>query len=74
MVFKGFGGVTQEDLLYLTIFYVLMYLLVCHCVYIVTDLEEVPEVWGREVKIRDTFFYAGNGLISSTHLKWFRGP
>ena len=51
MGFKGFWGVTQEDLLYLTIFYVLMYLLVCHCVYIVTDLEEVPEVWGRELKI-----------------------
>ena len=32
MVFKGFWGVTQEDLLYLTIFDVVMYAVVYHWV------------------------------------------
>ena len=30
-------------------------------------------MWGREVQIRSTFFYADDGLITSTHPKWIQG-
>ena len=71
--FKGYRGVTQGGALSLTIFNVVLYLMVRHWVYLVTEGEEVKEKLGREVQIRAIFLYVDDGLINLTHPEWLQG-
>ena len=68
MLFKGYQGMTQGELISLTIFNVVVDKLVCHWISVLVG-EEVPEVWKRGVQIRDEYFYTGNVLIDSTKLE-----
>ena len=71
--FQGFRGITQGDLLSLTISSVALDALVRHWVSLLAVGSGCPDGWGREVLHCSTFFYADNALVVYTDPEWIQG-
>ena len=71
--FQGFWGVTQGDLLSPTIFNMEVGALMCHWISLVSGGSGVKYRWVREVLHRTNFYYADDGLVTSTDPVWLQG-
>ena len=71
--FKGFRGLTQGDLLYPTIFNVVVDAVVCHWISLAEAGEGRQDGWVREVQHISAFFYANDRLVALTDPVWLQG-
>ena len=70
--FQGFRGVNQGDLLPPTILNMVVGALVCHWISLVSGGAGGNYRWGREVLHRTEFYYADDGLVTSTYPVWLQ--
>ena len=64
--FKGFGGVTQGNLLLPTILNVVIEAIMHHCVTLVVEEEAGMKGLGALIQILVTYLYSNDSLIVST--------
>ena len=65
--------VTWGDLLYPTIFNMVVDSVVQHWVLMVAGGSGVQNGWGRDMLHRTYFFYADNSVVASTDPDWLQG-
>ena len=54
------------------LFNVVLEAIVCHWLLLVASYEAVPEVLGRAIQKKLSFFYAEYGLVVSTRKEWLQ--
>ena len=65
---KGFQGFTKGDPFPPTIFNMVMYSVIWHCVNMVSGDGSGPKGFRRSVQWHTEFFYVGDGILASSNI------